>query len=87
MTWIDVLWQFVLAAAGLAALAAAAQGYGLRLLAGWERAGFVLAGLLMIFPALLQHAAGDVVPYPHLIGITLAAVLLVLQQRGSQARA
>ncbi len=87
MTWIDVVWQFVLAAAGLAALAAAAQGYGLRLMTGWERAGFVLAGLLMIFPALLQHAAGDMVPYPHLIGIGLAAVLLVLQQRSSQARA
>jgi hypothetical protein len=38
----------------------------------------------MIFPALLQHAAADLVPYPHLIGIALAAVLLVLQQRGGK---
>jgi TRAP transporter 4TM/12TM fusion protein len=87
MTWLDVLWQFVLAAAGLAALAAAAQGYGLRMMAAWERLGFVLAGLLMIFPALLQHAAGDLVPYPHVIGMALATVLLVLQRRGDQARA
>jgi TRAP-type uncharacterized transport system fused permease subunit len=85
MTWLDVVWQTVLAAGGLAALAAAAQGYGRRMLAGWERAGFALAGLLMIFPALLQHAAADLVPYPHLVGLALAALLLLLQGRSRAA--
>ncbi len=80
MTWLDVVWQTVLAAAGLAALAAAAQGYGRRMLAGWERLGFVAAGLLMIFPALVEHAAADLVPYPHWIGIGLAVVLVLLQR-------
>jgi TRAP transporter 4TM/12TM fusion protein len=81
MTWLDVVWQTVLAAGGLAVLAAAAQGYARRMLAGWERVGFTIAGLLMIFPALVQHAAADAVPYPHLIGIGLAALLLLLQAR------
>ncbi|WP_137125966.1 TRAP transporter fused permease subunit [Roseomonas sp. HF4] len=87
MTWLDVVWQAVLAAGGLALLAAAAQGYARRLLAVWERIGFTIAGLLMIFPALVQHAASDAVPYPHLIGIALAALLLMLQGRGARAPA
>ncbi|WP_309139687.1 TRAP transporter fused permease subunit [Siccirubricoccus sp. G192] len=82
MTWVDVAWQILLAAAGLAALAASAQGYARRLLAGWERAGFAVAGLLMIFPALLETAFGDAVPAPHLIGVALGLLLLVLQWRG-----
>jgi TRAP transporter 4TM/12TM fusion protein len=81
MTWLDVVWQTVLAAGGLAALAAAAQGYGRRMLAGWERAGLTLAGLLMIFPALIEHFATDLVPYPHWIGAGLAIALALLQWR------
>lgn len=80
MTWIDVAWQFVLAAAGLAALAAAAQGYGRRIMAAWERVVLALAGLLMIFPALIEHAAADLIPYPHWIGLALALGLLALQR-------
>jgi TRAP transporter 4TM/12TM fusion protein len=87
MTWLDVVWQTVLAAGGLGLLAAAAQGYARRLLAAWERIGFTIAGLLMIFPALVQHAAADAIPFPHLIGIGLAAVLLLLQGRGARAPA
>lgn len=80
MTWIDVAWQFVLAAGGLAALAAAAQGYGRRVMAGWERAGLTVAGLLMVFPALIEHVAANLVPYPHWIGMALAVGLLALQR-------
>ncbi len=80
MGWIDVIWQTVLAAAGLAALAAAAQGYGRRLMAGWERLGLAVAGLLMIFPALIEHFAVDMLPYPHWIGMALAAGMLALQR-------
>jgi TRAP transporter 4TM/12TM fusion protein len=85
MTWIDVAWQAALAAGGLAALAAAAQGYAARLMAGWERAGFAVAGLLMIFPALLEHAFGDAIPAPHWIGIGLAIVLLAINLRKQPA--
>jgi TRAP transporter 4TM/12TM fusion protein len=80
MTWIDVAWQFVLAAAGLAALAAAAQGYGRRLMAAWERILLAVAGLLMIFPALIEHFAGDLLPYPHWIGLALAIGLVAVQR-------
>lgn len=86
MGWIDVVWQTALAAGGLAALAAAAQGYGRRMMAGWERVALAVAGLLMIFPALIEHFAGDLLPYPHWIGVALAVGLLVLQRpRGATA--
>jgi TRAP transporter 4TM/12TM fusion protein len=81
MGWIDVAWQIVLAAGGLALLSAAFQGYGRGPMPAWERAGFVVAGLLMVFPALVQAAFGDAVPAPHLIGIALAALLLLLHWR------
>ena len=76
MGWGDVAWQFVLAAGGLAALAAACQGFARRALALWERAGFVISGLLMIFPALI----GDLLPAPHWIGIGLGLALVLLQR-------
>ncbi|MBX6746233.1 MAG: TRAP transporter fused permease subunit [Acetobacteraceae bacterium] len=82
MTWVDVLWQVLLAAGGLAALAAGCQGYARRALALWERAGLIIAGVLMIFPALVEAAFGDAVPAPHWIGVALGLVLLALQWRG-----
>jgi TRAP transporter 4TM/12TM fusion protein len=81
MGWVDVAWQIALAAGGLALLAAAFQGHGRGPMPGWERAGFVLAGLLMVFPALIQAAFGDAVPAPHLIGLGLGALLLLLHWR------
>lgn len=84
MTWLDVVWQVVLATAGLAALAAAAQGYAARRLLGWERLGFALAGLLMIFPALIEHFAAGLIPAPHGVGLALAALLLALQWRAAR---
>ena len=80
MTWLDVAWQILLATLGLAALAAACQGFFLRALNGLERAGFALAGLLLVFPALLEGAM-PWLPAPHWIGMALAAGLLVLQGR------
>lgn len=84
MTWVDVAWQILLATAGLAALAAAAQGQARRTLAAWERAGFALAGLLLVFPALIEAVAADALPAPHWIGAALLAGLLVLQWRGGR---
>jgi TRAP-type uncharacterized transport system fused permease subunit len=84
MTWLDVAWQVVLATAGLAALAAAAQGHARRALAGWERAGFALAGLLLVFPALVEAIAADALPAPHWIGAVLLAGLLALQARAGR---
>lgn len=87
MGWLDVVWQIVTAAVGLGLLAAAFQGHARGPLALWERAGLVLAGLLIVFPALVQAAFGDAVPTPALIGLVLGAALLLLHWRrhGGQA--
>jgi TRAP-type uncharacterized transport system fused permease subunit len=84
MDWLDVAIQIMLATGGLAALAAACQGHLRRALAGWERAGLVVAGLMMIFPALVETIFGTAIPVPHLIGVVLGAVLVALQWRGGR---
>jgi TRAP transporter 4TM/12TM fusion protein len=80
MSWADVAWQIVLATLGLAALAAACQGFFLRALNVVERVGFILAGLLLVFPALLEGVL-PWLPAPHWIGLALAVGLLALQMR------
>ncbi|MCO6414739.1 TRAP transporter fused permease subunit [Siccirubricoccus sp. KC 17139] len=85
MGWGDVLWQILLAAAGLAAMAAACQGFARRALAAWERVGLGIAGLLMVFPALAEGSFGNALPAPHWLGLALGAVLLALQWRGPRA--
>ena len=87
MDWTDVVWQTFLATVGLAALAAAAQGFAIRALAVWERVAMAAAGLLMIFPALFEIAFGDVLPYPHWIGVALALALVAFNARGRVAPA
>lgn len=77
MSWLDVAWQILLAAAGLAALAAACQGHARRPLGLVGRLGFALAGILLIFPAL----AAPLLPVPVAWGAALAALLLVLDGR------
>jgi TRAP transporter 4TM/12TM fusion protein len=81
MGWSDVAWQVLLATIGLAALAASCQGFLRRALATWERVALVVAGLLMMFPALLEAIAPEMVPYPHLVGVVIALGLLSLQWR------
>ncbi|WP_431282577.1 TRAP transporter permease [Humitalea sp. 24SJ18S-53] len=81
MGWGDVAWQFLLAASGLAALAAACQGMAWRPLAAWERAGFTLAGLMLVFPALLESMFSGLLPAPHLLGFVLLAGLILLNFR------
>jgi TRAP transporter 4TM/12TM fusion protein len=85
MGWGDVVWQVFLATVGLAALSAACQGWLLRGLAGWERGGLALAGLLIIFPAALEALLAGLVPQPHLVGLGLVAALMVFQWRSRSA--
>jgi TRAP-type uncharacterized transport system fused permease subunit len=85
LTTLDIVWQIFLAAAGLAALAAACQGFLRHALAWWERAGLALAGLMMIFPALVEGLFHGLLPAPHLLGVALGLALLAWQFRGGRA--
>ncbi len=85
MTWLDVAWQVLLATAGLAALSAACQGWLLRALAGWERVVLVLAGLLLVFPALPEALLAGLLPAPHWVGLVMMAGLLGWQWRARPA--
>ncbi len=81
------VWDIVLitakTAAGLAALAAAAQNWALRQNTPAERVLWVLAGLLLVFPSLLEAMAesisGHDVPHPAPFGLAIAAALLLKQ--------
>jgi TRAP-type uncharacterized transport system fused permease subunit len=85
MTWWDAAWQILLATLGLAALAVACQGWLRGRLGAVRRAGWTLAGLLMVFPALLdalaRWVAGLSLPWPPLLGLALAAGLLMARPR------
>ncbi len=70
-------------AAGLGALAAAAQNWALRKNTPVERVSWLLAGLLLVFPSLLEALAeslsGYDVPHPAPFGLLIAAGLLLKQ--------
>jgi TRAP transporter 4TM/12TM fusion protein len=80
-------WDIVLitakTAAGLASLAAGAQNWALRQNTPTERAIWILAGLLLVFPSLLEALAETVsgydVPHPAPLGLAIALALLVKQ--------
>ncbi|MCC7282080.1 MAG: TRAP transporter fused permease subunit [Acetobacteraceae bacterium] len=86
MTWLDAGWVTLLSTIGLALLAAACQGYLLRLLGALDRALLVLAGLLLVFPAPLEALSewllGRDLPSPHWLGLAVAAVALAIQGVG-----
>jgi len=80
-------WDIVLITArtgiGLAALASAAQGWALRKTTVPERLLLLLAGLLLVFPSLLEALAerivGRDIEYTATFGILIAAAVLVKQ--------
>ena len=81
------VWDIVLitakTAAGLGALAAAAQNWALRQNTTVERVLWLLAGLLLVFPSLLEALAerisGYDVPHPAPLGLAIASALLLKQ--------
>src|SRR5437667_119828 len=89
------VWDIVIVslktAAGLGALAAAAQNWGLRQNTPVERLLWLLAGLLLVFPSLIEALAeritGMDVPQPAPLGLAIAAVLLLKQWRTLPAKA
>jgi TRAP transporter 4TM/12TM fusion protein len=53
-SWVDIVWITLVTGAGLAALSAAAQSWALRRTTRPEQVLFTLAGLLLVFPSLLE---------------------------------
>jgi TRAP-type uncharacterized transport system fused permease subunit len=88
-SWIDIVLVTGKATLGLAALAAAAQGWALRKATLTERSLLALAGLFLVFPslleALIEAAIGRDISYTATFGLVIAAAVL-LRQRMSMAR-
>jgi len=83
-SWVDIALITAKAAFGLAALAAAAQGWALRRTTAAERALLVLAGLFLVFPSLLEALVeaiiGRDISYTATIGLIIGAAVLLKQR-------
>jgi len=81
--WVDIVQITAKSALGLGALAMAAQGWGLRRATTLERALLTLAGLLLIFPSLMEAGAeaiiGRDIRYTATFGLLVAAGVLLKQ--------
>ena len=82
-SWVDIALVSAKAALGLAALAAAAQGWALRRTTAAERALLLLAGLLLVFPRLLEALIEAIISrdigYTATIGLAIGAAVLLKQ--------
>ena len=80
----DIIWVTLKTGIGLGALAAAAQNWALRKNTQVERALWLLSGLLLVFPSLLEGLAETItgldVPHPAPFGLALGAILLLKQK-------
>ena len=83
-SWVDIVQITIKAALGLAALAAAAQGWALRRTTTAERVLLVVAGLFLVFPSLLEALIeliiGRDISYTATIGLIIAAGVLIKQR-------
>src|SRR5882757_8805235 len=79
----DIIWITFVTGCGLGALAAAAQNWALHRTTTIERGLFLLTGLLLVFPslleAMLESISGLDIPHPAPFGLALGAALLIWQ--------
>jgi TRAP transporter 4TM/12TM fusion protein len=79
----DIIWITAVTGAGLGALSVAAQNWAIRKTTPIERALFLVTGLLLVFPSLLEAMmegiSGLDIPHPAPFGLALGAVLLLWQ--------
>jgi len=82
-SWFDVVEIILVAAAGIAVLAFAAQGRIMRPNSWLESAVLVVAGLMIIFPSLVdgitRSLIGATLPYKEGIGIAIAGAIVAMQ--------
>jgi TRAP transporter 4TM/12TM fusion protein len=83
-SWIDIVEITLKTTIGLAALAAAAQGWALRRTTLVERGLLILAGLFLVFPslleALIEAIIGRDIDYTATFGIAILAAVLIKQR-------
>ncbi|CAN0472933.1 unnamed protein product, partial [Phaeothamnion confervicola] len=83
-SWVNIVLITLKTAAGLGALAAAAQGWALRRTTPVERGLLVLAGLFLVFPslleALMETIIGRDISYTATFGLAIAAMVLIKQR-------
>jgi len=83
-SWVDIVQITIIAALGLAALAAAAQGWALRRTTLVERVLLAIAGLFLVFPSLLEvlieFVIGRDISYTATIGVVIGALVLLKQR-------
>jgi TRAP transporter 4TM/12TM fusion protein len=81
---LDIFWITFKAAAGLAALAAAAERWGLRRNTPLETGLYLFAGLLLVFPSLIEALAewivGRGLDYTAVLGFVIALAVLLKQK-------
>jgi TRAP transporter 4TM/12TM fusion protein len=83
-SWVDIVEITVKTAMGLGALACAAQGWALRRTTVSERLMLTLAGLLLVFPslieALMELIIGHDISYTATFGLLIGAAVLLKQR-------
>lgn len=83
-SWVDIVEVTVKTALGLGALAMACQGWALRRTTALERGLLVIAGLLLVFPSLLEafaeYITGRDIEYTATFGIVLGILVLIKQR-------
>jgi TRAP transporter 4TM/12TM fusion protein len=83
-SWIDIVVITVKSALGLAALAAAAQGWLLRRTTAAERGILAIAGLLLVFPSLIEAGmeflVGRDIEYTATLGFVILAAVMLRQR-------
>jgi len=82
----DIIWITAVTGAGLGALSVAAQDWAIRRTTPVERGLFLLTGLLLVFPSLLEAMMEGItgldIPHPAPFGLALGAALLLWQWFG-----
>jgi TRAP-type uncharacterized transport system fused permease subunit len=84
-SWVDIVEITIKTTLGLVAMASVAQGWALRQNTRIEGALLLLAGLLLVFPslieALVESIIGRDISYTYVPGLIIAAGVLVWQMR------
>ena len=87
-SWVDIVEVTAKTGLGIMALAAAAQGWALRRTTRTERGLLILAGLLLVFPSLMEAFAeritGRDIEYTASAGVVVGLIVIAMQWYGSR---